>query len=95
VAPHTNTEAEKTRWPHLHGHGPTKCRAGAIAGAITGLLAGVGLAIALGKEIDSDALRWVVCGLLTTVAAVGGMLTGAIASGCYRDEAGASDRKGP
>jgi hypothetical protein len=65
--------------------GFSKCGAGKAAGFITGLLAGIGVAIALGKETDPGLIRDILLGLLVLVAAIGGMLTGAIASGCYEE----------
>jgi hypothetical protein len=61
--------------------GLSKCEAGKAAGFITGLLAGIGVALALGKEIDPGLIRDILLGLVVLVAAIGGMLTGAIASG--------------
>jgi ABC-type antimicrobial peptide transport system permease subunit len=77
-------EDAERRWPRRDGRfALTKCRAGAIAGSVTGLLAGLGVAIALAKEIDDDWLKIVLGALIMLLAAVGGMLTGAIASGCF------------
>ena len=79
------------RWPRAGRlPSPSKCQAGAFAGFVTGLLAGIGVAIALGKEIDSEALRWAVVAVMVVLAALGGMFTGAIAAGCYSDD----DRRG-
>lgn len=61
-------------------------QSGSYRRRVTGLLAGIGLSIALGKEIDCDSLKWAVVTLVTLVAAGGGMLTGGIAAGCYASE---------
>jgi hypothetical protein len=74
-----DAEASRKTWLKL-----SKCKAGAFAGFMTGLLAGLGVAIALSKELHFDG-DWVACGVLALVAALGGMYTGAIAAGCYRD----------
>jgi hypothetical protein len=75
---------EQTRWPRRSGWlSLSKCQAAAGAGAVTGLLAGIGVSIALGKEIDDDLFKWVVVVTITVLAAAGGMLTGGIAGGCY------------
>lgn len=77
-------KGEERTWPRRKGPlALCKCEAGAIAGLVTGLLAGLGVALALAKELDDLWLKLVVGGLIVLFAAIGGMLTGAVASGCY------------
>jgi hypothetical protein len=78
---------QERTWPRSKGRlALTKCRAGALAGSVTGLLAGLGVAIALSKELDEGWLKIVLGALIVLLAAVGGMLTGAVASGCFSAE---------
>ena len=78
---------QERTWPRSKGRlALTKCGAGALAGSVTGLLAGLGVAIALSKELDEGWLKIVLGALIVLLAAVGGMLTGAVASGCFSAE---------
>lgn len=64
----------------------SKCGAGKFAGSITGLLAGIAVVIPLANAVDLDWVEYVLGGLIIILAALGGMFTGAIASGCYGQE---------
>jgi hypothetical protein len=56
-------------------------------GGITGLLAGIGIVIAVAKEIDWGTGEYFALGALgLVVAIIGGVLAGAAASGCLRAE---------
>lgn len=78
-------DPKERTWPRSGGVlALTKCRAGAFAGAVTGLVAGLGVAIALASELNDDWLRVVLGAVVVFLASVGGLLTGAIASGCFR-----------
>ncbi len=66
--------------------GSPRCLAGMAAGGITGLLAGIGVVIAVAKEIDLGGWEWVPLALLGLVAVIGGLLADAAASGCLRAE---------
>jgi hypothetical protein len=63
-----------------------KCRATQLAGTITGLFAGVGIAIAVGKldfgAAQSDWVHSVATGVLILLGTVGGSAAGASTGGC-------------
>ena len=64
----------------------TKHKAAAFAGFMAGLIAGIAVAIPLGKEIDDDVLRLLVLGLLCLSAALGGTFTALITAGYFTPE---------
>jgi hypothetical protein len=57
------------------------------------LLAGIGVAIALEKELDHGWVRHILAAAIILFAAVGGMFTGAIAAGCYTPSDSAEEPK--
>jgi hypothetical protein len=72
--------------------GGGRCRAGIIAGAVTGLLAGIGVAVALGNTFfkggdDLDhASFWSVIVIFGLVGFMGGAWGGALTAKCWDDD---------
>jgi hypothetical protein len=76
-----------------------KCRAGVIAGGVTGLLAGIGVAIPLGTTLFEDADELEMGGFLAVLAVlgligfIGGAWGGGLAAKCWGEEEETSTRQ--